>query len=132
MRSIRSAWSPVFAVVVCGVVSEVMRLLLSACPVPVSSARGSAAADRRGSPGEGVRGGGSGEGALEDGDLLALGRAPGLAGQHRGDQAEQPVSAEQKRGADPAELGEQGGSDQRREAGDDGGELVGQGGAGGP
>src|SRR5437588_219046 len=100
-----------------------MTSLLSACLVLVLSARWSAAADRVGPPGERMRGGGPGEGGLEDGDLLALGRAPGLAGEHRGDQAEQPVAAEEQRGADPAERGEQGGGDQRGEAGDDGGEL---------
>src|SRR3954464_8249814 len=106
MRSIRSAGSPVSPAVVCGVVSEVMTSLLWACLVRVLPARGSAAADRLGSPGEGMRCGGAGEGALEDGDLLALGRAPGLAGQHRGDQAEQAVADEKQRGADPAELRE--------------------------
>ena len=69
--------------------------------------------------------------ALEGGDLVALGAAPGLAGHEGGDQAEQAVGGEQQGRADPADAREQRGGDERGEAGDDGGELVGQRGAGG-
>ena len=68
---------------------------------------------------------------FEGGDLGALGAAPGLAGHQGGDEAEQAVGGEQQGRADPADARVQRGGDERGEAGDDGGELVGQRGAGG-
>src|SRR4051794_41872904 len=98
MRSIRSAGSPVSPVVVCGVVSEVMTSLLSACLVRVLSARGGAGADRLGSPGGGVGGGGGGGGGLGGGEPLAAGPGPGLRGQHRGGEGGQAGGAEESAG----------------------------------
>ena len=71
------------------------------------------------------------DGTLEGLDLVALGLAPGLAGHQGGEQAEQPVGAEEDRRADPAGADVERGRDQRGEAGDDRGHLVGQRGAGG-
>src|SRR3954452_619872 len=69
--------------------------------------------------------------AFDGGDRGPLGRAPGLAGEHGGGEPEESITAEHQRRADPADAGVQGGGDQRGEPGDDGGELVGEGGAGG-
>src|SRR3954470_4472191 len=92
IRSIRSARSSGPAVV-CGVLSDVIRFSSSLLCQLVAGPVVSAAAGR------------PGDGALEQRDLLALRRAPGLAGYQRGEQPQQAVAAEQQRRADPAGRG---------------------------